>query len=72
MKLYETIKDIRKKAGMTQIDFANAIGCRQNTLSDYENGKSTPSVEVLRLIVKVAKKHKIKVRLEDLLSEDEG
>lgn len=70
MKINDTIKEIRKKTGMTQVAFAESIGCKQNTLSDYENGKALPSFEIINSIIKLAHSKKIKVKLEELFSEE--
>ena len=34
------LKELREKAGLTQIDLADAVGVRQATISDLETGKS--------------------------------
>lgn len=41
------IRFIRKSLGLRQIEFSKIIGVSQAGLSDFENGKITPSVETL-------------------------
>ncbi len=43
----ERIKELRKAAGISQVSLAEKIGVHQNTLSQYENGTSKMSIEVL-------------------------
>lgn len=47
MNMCEAIKAKRKNLGLTQKDFADALGMGRNgdrTLRRWENGESTPSV----------------------------
>ena len=37
------LKDIRKRTGLTQAQFAEKLGVRRATVSDWENGKSIPA-----------------------------
>lgn len=41
------IKLIRKELGITQAEFGNRIGVRQNTITSYETGIRTPSEAVI-------------------------
>lgn len=44
------IKELREKAGLRQIDVANATCIDQKTLSNYETGKTNPdSYSLIRL-----------------------
>ena len=52
------IKELRKIMDMTQEEFSDFIGTTQQTLSGYENGKTSPSVEVL---VDIAKKCNVSI-----------
>ena len=45
--LAERIKQYRMAAGMTQKELAGAINASQNTISQYESGKRTPTVKRL-------------------------
>lgn len=46
----QRIKEIRKKAGLTQQDFAERIGSARNTIANYEIGNRNPSDAVIRSI----------------------
>ena len=37
------IRDIRKRAGLTQQEFADRVGCHKNQVSNVESGKYIPS-----------------------------
>ena len=36
------VKEIRKKSGLSQTDFANMLGVTQTTISNWEQGKPIP------------------------------
>lgn len=44
------IKDLRASLGMTQKEFAGFVGCTAATLSAYENGSKSPSLEIIKTI----------------------
>lgn len=44
------IKELRTSLNMTQRDFAGFIGCTAATLSAYENGAKSPSLEIVKSI----------------------
>jgi len=67
--LGETIKRIRKEAGLNQVAFAEAIGCSQSFMSRMEREHHMPSHALALRLVRFAKARKIKVRLEELFSE---
>ncbi|MDL2029044.1 helix-turn-helix transcriptional regulator [Bacillus subtilis] len=46
--LSKRLKLIRKRRGLTQIGLANKVKTTKGTISNYENGHSTPSNEMLR------------------------
>ena len=46
------IKEAREKKKMSQKDFADLIGVKQQTLSGYENNKMKPPVDVVYKIAK--------------------
>lgn len=60
--LGERIKGIRKANQLNQIEFANMIGASQGTLSELEQDKYKPSVDIL-----IAIKTEFKVDLEWLI-----
>lgn len=39
-----TLKNERKKRGLTQIDMAELVGCYEHAISEYENGTHVPSL----------------------------
>ena len=42
------LKALREGIGITQVKMAEAIGSTQSSINRYENGQSTPSVEIFR------------------------
>ena len=52
MNLGETIRSIRKKKGLTQIELSKACGLSQTYLSRIENSKSNPSLKTIEAIGK--------------------
>lgn len=56
------IKGIRKTNQLSQIDFANMIGVSQGTLSELEQDKYKPSIDII-----IAIQNKFKVDLEWLI-----
>lgn len=46
----ERIKKIRKTLGLTQQEFADVIGIKRNTFSQYEIGRNEPIDAVINLI----------------------
>lgn len=43
----DRIKQIRKEAGLTQVDFGERIGVKGNTITGYETGLRNPTDAVL-------------------------
>ena len=43
----ERLKELRKNKGLKQREIAELLGVKQNTYSDWENGKTEPSFENL-------------------------
>nr|WP_294946397.1 helix-turn-helix transcriptional regulator [uncultured Mucilaginibacter sp.] len=50
MNLGSVIKDIRKKKGQTQVEFANACGITQTYLSQIESNLKEPNLSTLKSI----------------------
>ncbi len=46
-ELGERIKELRIERGLSQKQLADKIGVATNTISQYENGKSKTSIDVL-------------------------
>jgi len=52
-KLVEILKEARLKNGLTQGQVAQMLGVKNNTISNYENGKSQPDIDSLVEICKI-------------------
>ena len=48
----ERIKELRKALGMTLSDFGKKIGISNQAVSSMENGKSNPSEQTIRAIIR--------------------
>lgn len=53
MQLPDKIKELRKKAGLSQQDLADRVGIHLTYLSRLENGHNEPSIEVIRKLMEV-------------------
>ena len=47
IEIKDRIKQIRKEKGLTQAEFANALGVKQNTIATYEIGRIAPSDAII-------------------------
>lgn len=56
------IKKIRKERNLTQDDLAERLHCTRQTISNYENGKSEPGIEILVELAGV-----LEVEINDLI-----
>lgn len=59
MSFSEDIKRIRRKAFMTQEEFAKEIGVSFATVNRWETGKAKPNIKAMRLIDEYCKKNDI-------------
>lgn len=59
------IKELRKAAGMTQVELAKALGITQSTVAEWERGSSSPLAAKLPLLAKV-----FSVTISDLFAAD--
>ena len=50
------IKQLRQKLGLTQTQFALALGCKKGTIENYEQAKRKPSEVFEARLGKLAKK----------------
>jgi DNA-binding XRE family transcriptional regulator len=66
MDLRELIKEIGYKSDMSQGQIAKEIGCNQATISRIKALKQVPKLVTAQKIVALAKKYKIKIKLDDL------
>lgn len=53
MTLSEKLKDLRKRACMTQDDIAEVLDMNRTSFSKYENGAATPPLAVMRKLAKI-------------------
>lgn len=51
--------------GLNQIAFADLIGAKRNTISDYERGRSNPSIELIRKMAAL-----FQLSLDELIEQD--
>lgn len=58
MNIGEQINNLRKQHGLSQDDFANLFNVSRQTISNWENGKSYPDLE---MIIKVSDYFKISI-----------
>ena len=58
MNIGEQINNLRKKHGLSQDDFSNLFNVSRQTISNWENGKSYPDLE---MIIKISDYFKISV-----------
>lgn len=65
MHLYNNIRYFRKKLGLNQVAFADLIGAKRNTISDYERGRSNPSIDLLRKMSEL-----FSISLDELIEKD--
>lgn len=47
------LKDIRKRAGLTQVELAIKLGIKQGSISNWENGTSKPDIPTAVKIAEV-------------------
>lgn len=59
MGFTEDIKKIRRKAFLSQEDFAKQIGVSYTTVNRWETGKSKPNLKAMKLIDNYCKKNSI-------------
>lgn len=67
MSFSEDIKRVRRKALMSQDDFAKAIGVSFATVNRWENGKSIPTLKKMRLIDEYCKSNGIDFDIKEKL-----
>ena len=59
MRFSRDIKQIRRKAFLTQEEFAKTIGVSFATVNRWETGKAQPKLKTMRLIDEYCKKNSI-------------
>lgn len=63
MQIHERFKLLRNASGLTQSEVCKKLGIKQYNLSDYETGRSSPSIDML---IKMADLYQ--VTMDDLLN----
>ena len=64
MSFSEDLKRIRRKAFMTQEDFAKELGVSFATVNRWEMGKSRPSYAALKKLKNFSEKHGLTFTIE--------
>lgn len=70
MKFADSIKDLRQKCLLSQIDFAKEIGVSFSTVNRWETGKSKPNYKTLKRIDEYCKNNSIDFACSNLIQED--
>lgn len=65
MSFPQDIKRIRRKAFMTQEDFAKEIGVSCITVTRWETGKAKPNLKTMKLIDDYCKKNAVDFDISD-------
>ena len=66
MQLGEKLTNLRRESGLTQDELAKKIYVTRTAISKWENGKSYPGIDSLKLLSKV-----YNVSLDELISDDD-
>jgi len=66
------LKVYRKKARLSQLEMAQAMGLGQSTISQYESGDRAPPIRTIHKMIIVLKAHKVKCTVNDLFPPAPG
>lgn len=69
MSFSEAIKRIRRKAFLTQEDFAKEIGVSFATVNRWETGKAKPTLKTMKLIDGYCKRNDIDFDISEQIDE---
>lgn len=69
MAFSEDIKRIRRKAFLTQEDFAKEIGVSCITVTRWETGKAKPNLKTMKLIDEYCKKNSVDFDISEEINE---
>lgn len=69
MSFSEDIKRIRRKAFLTQEDFAKQIGVSFATVNRWETGKAKPNLKTMKLIDDYCKRNDIDFDISEQMDE---
>jgi len=68
MPAAETIRKLRLALGLHQYEFCKEVGVEPGTISNWEMGRRFPKLPFIRKMVEIAKKNKVKMKVEDFLN----
>lgn len=58
----EKLKEVRKKAGLTQVELAEKVGCSQVCVARWENGTHEPTLRMAKALAEA-----LKCKIDDIL-----
>ncbi len=64
------ILHIRKRLGLTQVAFGEAIGVSQGNVSHYEQGRQEVPVDVARRLISAAEERGVVLTFDDIYRTD--
>ena len=67
MSFAEDIKRIRRKAFLTQEEFAKQIGVSYTTVNRWETGKSKPNLKAMKSIDNYCKKNSVDFDVSEII-----
>lgn len=67
MKYKDSIKIMRKKALLSQEEFASELGVAFTTVNRWENGKCEPNYKALKKLAEFCKLHNLDAEIFDFL-----
>ncbi len=70
MSFSEDIKRIRRKAFLTQEDFAKEIGVSFATINRWETGKARPNLKTMKLIDDYCKRNEIDFDISEQIDNE--
>ncbi len=65
-KMSEFVRSLRRQLGMTQEEFAHAVGITVGTVNRWENGRFRPSKLARATIMEFARRHGSAMNLPEL------
>jgi putative transcriptional regulator len=65
-KMSEFVRSLRRQLGMTQEEFAHAVGITVGTVNRWENGRFRPSKLARATIIEFARRHGSTMNVPDL------
>jgi DNA-binding transcriptional regulator YiaG len=69
MATADIIKKLRLELGLELYEFGYHMGVSTGTVCNWEAGRRNPRLPKIRKMVELAKKHKIKVSIQDFLND---